>query len=153
MWLVAEHLQHQRRLAESRSYPSTLLNTVLLDGVDQASPFGLCAKATGTSTTISVGITTTVDNTPILDSTHATYGGTWTIGADQTTVTNRDLNSAVADEKVLVLWVAKASVGSQTMSWTTTVGSEWATVAIAFRPAASAADCTGALPTMGVEEC
>ena len=113
---MAEHLQHQRRLAESRSYPSTLLNTVLLDGVDQASPFDLCAKATGTSTTISVGITTTVDNTPILDSTHATYGGTSTIGADQTTVTNRDLNSAVADENALVLWVAKTSAGSQTMS-------------------------------------
>ena len=133
--------------------PGTLLSPALLDGVHQANPLDLCVKATRASTTISAGITTTVDNMLILDSTHATYGGIWTIGSNQTAVTNWDLNSAVADEKALVSWVAKASAGFQTMSWTTTVGGEGATVAIAFRPAVSAIGCIVALLTMGVGGC
>lgn len=93
------------------------------------------ASANGSGTTASVGITTTVANSLVIDS-HYSEGDLTTVGALQTQLANIQgatfENAASSSEDAV-------ATGAKTMSWTIASGQRWASVAVAIEPVAAAA--------------
>lgn len=105
---------------------------VSLTGVDQTTPVGTAATATGNSSTISRAVTSAADEL-VVDCAHMSdFGETMTVGAGQTERMNEQNwfggfgNSLVSTEP---------GAASVTMSWTTGGNNPWSTGAIPFKPA------------------
>lgn len=109
---------------------------ITYQGVDQSTPIDVSVEnGNATASDPSTNITTTVANTWILDSTvnGTGFAGTVTVGANQTERWQNTVNSADhygSDE-------IAASIGTYTMSWSLETDRPWATVAVAFREAAT----------------
>ena len=115
--------------------------------------FDKCATASATAnSTITVDITPTFDNSMVIDNGHANISTAWTVGAGQTTITNRNLTGSSA-EAALVSYTLQTTAVAETMSWTADGAAEWAQVAVAFKPATAGSVCRGALMLMGVGGC
>lgn len=102
-----------------------------LTGVDQTSPIGNSGGAsdvTGTSSTVSVAVNTTTTNSWVIDSVYDGLDTGMTVGAGQTSRSNR-IVTGVSTDVVGASTEPSVSVGSVTMSWTTATPSFWATSA------------------------
>ena len=105
-------------------------------GVDQTTPVNAVGGATGASTTLSAGITTTVDNCYLIDAVYS-RSGTLTKDATQTTIANV---SIAGDDTVGASYKSAGATGAKTMDWIESAdGNDWAISAIALAPASSVA--------------
>lgn len=103
-------------------------------GVDQTTPVNTAGGATGTSTTLSAGLTTTVDSCYLIDAVYS-RSGTLTKNATQTTIANV---SIAADDTVGASYKSAGTAGAKTMDWTESAdGNDWAMSVIALQPSST----------------
>lgn len=107
------------------------LAVVTATSVDQTTPFGTPATATGNSTTPSVNVSAAVDDL-VVDNVVYVGTGAATAGAGQT---GRTANANVAGEFGHAT-STESGAATVTMSWTIASGN-WAIGGIAFKPAAA----------------
>lgn len=107
-------------------------------GVDQTTPLGTAATATGTSTTASVAVTSATDEL-VVDSVSSNLG-TLTVGAGQTQRGNTTAgdNFGGASEEV--------GATSVTMSWTIGSSSAWASVGVSIKGIVAVTHATSGAP-------
>lgn len=113
-------------------------------GADQTTPVNAVGGATGTSTTLSAGITTTVDNCYLVDAVYS-RSGTLTKNAAQTTIANI---SIAGDDTVGASYKNAGTAGAKTMDWTESAdGNDWAMSVIALAPSSSVAVVSNGMMT------
>jgi len=104
-------------------------------GVNQTTPHGTPAKATGTSTTASVDATSAAGELVVDSVASVGTGGTLTVGADQTQRGNGVTTGGTNPSNVNGGISEQAGAASVTMSWGVAVSNEWAIVGVALKPA------------------
>lgn len=120
------------------------LAVVTATGVDQTTPFGTAATATGNSTTPSVNVSAATDDL-VVDNLIYVGTGTATHGAGQT---ERTSNTAVGSE---FGHYTTTEAGAATVTMDHTIASNnWAIGGIAFKTAAATAASPKRLLTLGV---
>jgi len=128
-----------------KTNPATGSNTVSVDasgevplfdaisysllGVDQTNPVDVDNGATGTSTSATVDLTTTVENTWVIDAVFAEESRAMIAHTGRT----QRLNAAKAKGGASST-VADAAIATHTMDWTISKSKEWAISAAAFKP-------------------
>ena len=105
----------------------------LLTGVSQASVVDSHAGSTGSSTTASAIITTVADNAAIVDCAHGRADLGLTVGAGQTSRTDR-IMPAYSDGQGVSTVIPKTPAGTETMDWTQSEAVPWATSVVSLTP-------------------
>ena len=105
----------------------------LLTGVSQASVVDSHAGSTGSSTTASAIITTVADNAAIVDCAHGRADLGLTVGAGQTSRTDR-IMPAYSDGQGVSTVIPKTPAGTETMDWTQAEAVPWATSVVSLTP-------------------
>jgi hypothetical protein len=106
-------------------------------GVAQSGAVNATAIGSGNGTTASAVVTTTASDTMIVDCAMGRDDGGLTVGAGQTSRTDRLLAPAGVNDGAGVSTAPKAAAGAETMDWTQTT-QDWITVAAAFNASGGA---------------
>lgn len=110
---------------------------VYLTGVAQSSVVdGQNGASNSAGTTLSCSVTTSVNNSWIVDSAICQDNGGLAVGANQTARTDRNLNIGPVDEGVGVSTCVKTTAGAETMDWTQLSALNWCMSAVGFKEAA-----------------
>jgi hypothetical protein len=112
-----------------------------LTGVDQSAPLGTAAIANGDSTTPSVTVSAATGDL-IIDSLCIEHAGTLSVGAGQTSRVNNVAAAGFIKNAVST----EPGATSVTMSWSDTVGGQWALAAVPIKPKAAAG--SGSVPVI-----
>ena len=116
------------------------VHAMSLTGVDQSTPTGTAASATGTSNALTVDVTSAANELVYDVATQRNGdGNTLTVGAGQTQRTNTLGGAGAGSNSVVGASSTEAGAASVTMSWTGTSGDEWTTCAVPVKPVAVAA--------------
>lgn len=97
-------------------------------GVDQSTPLGTAAKATGSASPATVDVTSAAGEV-VLDAACAIAGVTMTVGASQTSQWN-----LLAGGVLRGAGSSEGGAGTVTISWTLSASALWATVAVPIKP-------------------
>jgi hypothetical protein len=110
------------------------LGAILYTGADQTTPTEATQTSEGTSSPITLDITTLTDGADVIDCVSNFSTATLTVGASQTSFMNNSTGSTGAGAS----YESKATAGSVTMSWTKTGTDDWAQVAVSVKPLVTA---------------
>lgn len=108
---------------------------VALTGVDQSTPIDAKKSANGSSQTPSLTITTATNNAWVIDAMVAGGNGAATVGGGQNQITNLSAGNSHRAGTSYVGPISPAG-SNQTMSWSIVTSKDWATAAVALKPAA-----------------
>lgn len=98
-------------------------------GVDQSTPLGTIAKATGSSTTPSVNVSSGAGEV-VVDAVSARSTNVLTVGASQT-----QIEHGLAGSNLRGASSSEDGAGTTTMSWSYSPSDVWATIAVPIKPA------------------
>lgn len=110
------------------------LGAILYTGADQTTPTEATQTSEGTSSPLTLNITTLTDGADVIDCVSNFSTATLTVGAGQTSFMNDSTGATGAGAS----YESKATAGSVTMSWTKTGTDDWAQVAVAVKPLVTA---------------
>lgn len=101
--------------------------------IDQVTPVGTTATATGTDTTPTVNVSSAASET-VIDALVIVHGGTLSVGAGQT----QRQNAIGGNGFLKYASSSEGGAGTTTMSWSNSSSQAWAIVATPFKPASGA---------------
>jgi len=112
------------------------LGVMSFTGVDQTTPVGTPATATGTASPATVPVGGVGADDLVVDNLHSLFGGAPGIGADQTQRYAQDVYGDAGDQQYLKGSTQPGTAGG-VMSWTNDGTAEWGIGAVAFKAAAA----------------
>jgi hypothetical protein len=128
----------------SQTVQSVDSGSISLTGVDQSVPLGTANTANGSGTAPSVTVSAATDDL-VVDALCIENAGTLSVGASQT----QRYNAVGADGWNKRAGSTEPGAASVTMSWSDTVGGQWAIVAVPVKPKAAAGG--SAIPVIAMQ--